>query len=76
MDQHDAAALQHYESLIALRYPPQLAALLAAARYQLAIGTPLPVVKETLVKVQEAHPDLKRDAGRTIAAIDRRKVAK
>lgn len=76
MDSHDAAALQHYEQLIALRYPPQLAAALAAARYQIAVGMALPVVRETLVRVQEAYPDLKRDVGRTVAAIDRKGTIK
>lgn len=33
-DPHDAAALVHYEALIAAHYPPHLAAMLAAARYQ------------------------------------------
>jgi hypothetical protein len=76
MDQHDRAALTHYEQLIELRYPPQLAALLAAARYQLALieAPALPIVRSALVAVQEAHPDLRRDAGRTVAAIDRRKI--
>lgn len=75
-DTHDSQALAHYESLIALRYPPHLAAALAAARYQLAVGMALPVVRETLIRVQEAHPDLRRDVGRTVAAIDRKKVAR
>jgi len=74
MDTHDATALQHYEQLIALHYPPHLAAALAAARYQVAIGACLPMLRETLVAVQTTHPDLKRDVGRTVAAIDRKKV--
>jgi len=73
MDAHDSQALAHYEQLISLRYPPHLAAPLAAARYQVALMPPL---RETLVRVQEAHPDLKRDVGRTVAAIDRKKVAR
>lgn len=76
MDAHDNAALEHYEELIALRYPPHLAAALVAARYQIAVGMALPVVRETLNRVQEQHPDLKRDVGRTIAAIDRKGTIK
>ena len=73
VDLHDSEALAHYEQLIALRYPPQLAALLAATRYGQALSTaPLPVVRDVLVRTQEAHPDLKRDVGRTVAAIDRK----
>ena len=72
VDAHDTAALAHYEALIAARYPPHLAAALTAARYQLAVGMALPIVRAALVQVQEAHPDLRRDAGRTIAAIDRK----
>lgn len=82
MDTHDADALAHYEALIAQRYPPQLAAQLAAARYQAKLMKPasppqppvaaLPLIRETLVAVQEQHPDLKRDVGRTVAAIDRK----
>ena len=71
-DAHDSTALQHYMALIEQRYPPDLAVALAAARYQLAVGMALPVVRETLVRVQEQHPDLKRDVGRTVAAIDRK----
>ena len=71
-DTHDQAALDHYMALIERRYPPDLAVALAAARYQLAVGMALPVVRETLIRVQEAHPDLKRDVGRTVAAIDRK----
>ena len=74
MDAHDTAALAHYEALIALHYPPHLAAMLAAARYQAQIGACLPLLRDTLVAVQEAHPDLRRDVGRTVAAIDRRKI--
>ena len=37
-DSHDAAALVHYEALIALRFPPHLAAALAAARYQVLLA--------------------------------------
>lgn len=75
-DPHDSDALAHYEALIAQRYPPQLAVALAAARYQLAVGVALPIVRETLIRVQEAHPDLKRDVGRTVAAIDRKGTIK
>lgn len=72
----EQAALTHYQALIDMRYPPHLAAALAAARYQIAVGMALPVVRETLVRVQEAHPDLKRDVGRTVAAIDRKGTIK
>ena len=75
-DTHDSAALTHYMTLIESRYPPDLAVALAAARYQLAVGIALPVVRETLVRVQEQHPDLKRDVGRTVAAIDRKGTIK
>lgn len=72
----DAAALRHYEALIAARYPPALACALAAARYQVGLAQPpvsLPAVRDALVVVQAEHPELRRDAGRTVAAIDRRK---
>ena len=73
MDAHDDAALQHYTALIALRYPPHLAALLAAQRYAHGLDAttlPLPAVREALTGVQDNHPDLSREAGRLVAAID------
>lgn len=93
-DTHDSAALAHYQSLIAERYPPDLAVALAAARYQLAVARyqlavaaheqasavavadQLALVRKTLVATQEQHPDLKRDVGRTVAAIDRKGTIK
>jgi hypothetical protein len=75
MDAPEAAALRHYEQMIAQRFPPHLAAALAAARYQVALSQgALPVLRDALVTAQEAHPDLKRDTGRTIAAIDRKRT--
>lgn len=87
VDAHDTQALAHYQELIALYYPPHLAAALAAARYQEAIAAQeqasqvaaadqLSLVRKTLVAAQEAHPDLKRDVGRTVAAIDRKETIK
>lgn len=77
MDEAERSALAHYEQLIACRVPPHLAAALAAARYQTTIAqAALPVVRDTLIKVQETHPDLKRDVGRTVAAIDRKGTMK
>lgn len=43
MDAHDSAALAHYEQLIAARYPPHLAAALAAARYSHALANKLTI---------------------------------
>lgn len=77
MDNHDEHALLHYQTLIAQFYPPTLAAALAAARYQAGLtSVSLPLLRDQLVTVQEAHPDLKRDVGRTVAAIDRRGTIK
>ena len=70
---HDAAALRHYEALIAERYPPHLAALLAAMRYHQGLGVdslPLPALREALVATQDNHPDLSRDAGRLRVAVE------
>lgn len=75
---HEAAALEHYLAMIAERYPPQLAAALAAERYGLGlrpVDLPLPTLAEALVQVAEEHPDLRRDIGRTLAAIERRRAA-
>ena len=73
MDTHDAAALAHYEALIAARYPPHLAALLAAARYAQGLDAatlPLPAVRDALAAVQDTYPALSREAGRARAALD------
>ena len=75
MDERDTQALAHYQALIKEYFPPELATALAAARYQHALSAPtleLPRVRETLVAVAEQHPDLKRDFGHAVAAIERR----
>lgn len=72
-DTYDEAALAHYQHLIARRYPPPLAAQLAAAAYAqgLVAGGSLPALRAALLVAQDAYPDLRRDVGRTLAAIDR-----
>jgi len=70
MDAHDSQALAHYEQLISLRYPPHLAAALAAARYQVAIGTALPAVREVVSAVGDRHPALRRTAGQLVEKIE------
>lgn len=75
MDAHDTTALAHYEALIAQRYPPHLAAALAAARYQaelLAGDTPpsLPVLREVVSAVKDRHPALRRTAGRLLVEVE------
>jgi hypothetical protein len=74
MDAHDQAALAHYQALVAnLDCPPILAAALAAARYQHQLThADLPVLRDTLEAVASTNPDLRRDIGRTVAAIERR----
>ena len=76
MIDHDDAALQHYEALIRRRFPPQLAAHLAAARYSHGLGgVPLPTLEQALEVAAIDHPELTRDVGRTKAAIKRMRVA-
>jgi hypothetical protein len=74
MDPHAADALAHYEALIALRYPPMLAAALAAARYQTALAAheqaSLAAARNTVVAVGEHHPTLRRTAGQLLEKID------
>jgi hypothetical protein len=73
MDSHDAAALAHYTALIELRYPPTLAALLAAQRYAHGLGAaalPLPAVRDALAAVADREPALSREAGRARVALD------
>ena len=73
MDSHDAAALRHYTTLIELRYPPHLAALLAAQRYAHgldAAAMPLPALRDALASLQERDPALSREAGRARVALD------
>lgn len=75
MDAHDATALQHYEALIALHYPPHLAAALAAARYQALLTAghappPLPVLREVVSAVRDQHPALRRTAGRLLVEVE------
>lgn len=75
MDPHDAAALRHYEALIALHYPPHLAAALAAARYQVglvvaAAPLPLPALREVVSTVKETQPQLRRAAGRLLVEVE------
>jgi hypothetical protein len=77
MDTHDHAALQHYLNLIAQRYPPELAAALAAQRYQvsllLAQGPPLslPALRDVVQTAKDTYPALARDAGRLVVAIEK-----
>ena len=77
MDTHDHAALQHYLRLIELRYPPELAAALAAQRYQvsllLAQGPPLslPILREVVQTAKDTYPSIARDAGRLLGAIEK-----
>ncbi len=75
MDTHDTTALAHYEALIAQRYPPHLAAALAAARYQvalLAFAAPasLPVFRDIVSAVAEKQPKLRRTAGRLLVEVE------
>ena len=75
MDAHDAAALRHYEALIALHYPPHLAAALATARYQVglivAVGPlPLPALREVVSTVKDTQPKLRRTAGRLLVEVE------
>ena len=73
MDAHDQAALAHYTTLIEQRYPPHLAAMLAAARYAHgldAAAMPLPALRDALAAVQERDPALSREAGRARVALD------
>ncbi len=75
MDAHDQTALQHYEALIQERYPPHLAAALAAARYQAALTAgamppPLPVLREIVSATKDGHPRLRRTAGRLLIEVE------
>lgn len=77
IDNHAAAALLYYRELTAALYPQELAASLAAAQYAHALmmadlPIPLSVVQAALVAAQQEHPELKREALRTVAAIDRK----
>jgi hypothetical protein len=74
-DAHDIAALAHYEDLIDRRYPPHLAAALAAARYAYGLTAasaplPLPALRDALGAAQDAYPELARDVGRLRARVD------
>lgn len=74
IDALDRAALAHYTALIEALYPGHLALALATARYEHALAqasVALPVLRETLSAVGESRPDLRRDIGRTVAALDR-----
>jgi hypothetical protein len=75
MDSHDQAALVHYTELIERRFPPHLAALLAATRYGYgldAAALPLPAVRDALAALADRDPALSREAGRARAALDER----
>lgn len=75
MDAHDLAALRHYEALIALHYPPHLAAALAAARYQTGLlaaagPLPLPALRAVISTAKETQPRLRRVAGQLLEKVD------
>lgn len=75
MDAHDTAALRHYEALIALHYPPDLATALVAARYQVGLVAasaplPLPALREIISATKDAQPRLRRVAGQLLEKID------
>ena len=75
MDAHDTAALRHYEALIAARYPPHLAAALAAARYQVGLAVsaaplPLPALRDAVSMAKDSYPPLRRTAGRLLVEVE------
>lgn len=72
MDPHDTAALRHYEALIALHYPPHLAAALAAARYQVCLSAlSLPALRDVVRMVKDTQPRLQRAAGRLLVEVEK-----
>lgn len=75
VDVHDNAALAHYMELIEARYPPDLAAALVAARYQIAVvaetgSVPLPMARQVVRAIGESHPAVRRQAGQLLEKID------
>jgi hypothetical protein len=75
LDPHDQTALSHYLALIAAHYPPHLAAMLAAARYQamLVAGQappPLPLFREMISITKDSNPRLRRTAGRLLVEVE------
>lgn len=74
-DIHDTRALEHYQALIDARYPPHLAAALAAARYQAGLlagnhPPPLPVLREVVSAVKDGNPRLRRVAGQMLERVE------
>jgi hypothetical protein len=67
MDYLDRLALAHYSRLIEQRFPPHLAAAIAAANYAHRL-----TVEAVLDEVQ-ADPAVRREAGRAKARLERGK---